>query len=130
MANSPKMISVSELWPTEGVVSEEKVEAWKEDLRSGRAMKPVEYTEIAGRKLIRDGNNRVRAWIEHHRDIGVEVPDIPAIPSNQGLPPSDWQGPLFAEHLGRGTGAFESLKKVREADYLEAQRNFAREVKR
>jgi hypothetical protein len=120
----PMKIPTSELWPTEGVVCEERVKELTESLDAGKELCPVEYLELGGRKLVRNGNHRVRAWIEYHRKKGVLTPDIPAIPSKRNGPPSDWQGPAIAEALGNGEKAFDLLNKVPRAEYGQAQKDF------
>ena len=64
------LIPIAELWPTEGVLREEKVAELVADLTAGKELKAINCFVVEGRTLVRDGDNRVRAWIQYYLRIG------------------------------------------------------------
>jgi hypothetical protein len=111
-------ISIDELWTGEVVVSAEAVAAERAHLEGGGTIEPVSVIRIGNRLIVRDGNNRVRAWIEYHLATSETIPWIPFLPSDK--PMSDDAAPeleMTAKYHGQGVAGFEKLETVPKADY-------------
>ena len=124
--NANELIPVNELWPYEGVVVTEKVENFKKCLANDEDLPPIEFVVLNEKKIIRDGNNRCRAWVEH---FGEPVPDIPCKKSEALLTAGSQQEELLlkgAEWCGQGVEAVLKIRKVPAKDYAEAQLQVAR----
>lgn len=123
-------IPVEDLWPGEPVVTEERVSSFRDSLARGERLAPIVVLNVEGRTIVTDGNNRVRAWVEHHREQSNQVPSIVFQDAERTI--SDIASAEFNKHaafFGRGEDAFLRIRKVPSAQYLSAQAEVARELR-
>jgi hypothetical protein len=117
-------ILIADLSPGEPVVTVERVGRQAEQLAAGNALTPIKVFEDAGRILITDGTNRVRALVErgHESVVAVRCTKTPsAIHLNELR--------IIADKLGRGKDALLQLPKVSDDEYYAAQAEFWRRAR-
>lgn len=124
-----KSISIDQLSPGENVLSAEKVQKYRAALAAGRDIDPITVIELDGCLIVRDGNNRVRAFIEHFRAANRPWPEIPAVLSDRPLGgTASSMLPLTARYYGNGVPAFLSLPCVSAAEYVVRQAVIGRKI--
>jgi len=79
MNNPANLVPVAGLYPGDLVLAEEKVGIYIAELECVGHFNPIVIAEWSERRVVRDGNHRVRAFIEFNRKRGGEMPNIPAI---------------------------------------------------
>jgi hypothetical protein len=79
MNNPESLVPVSSLYPGDLVLSDEKVGFYVAELERIGRIKPIVIAALSERRVVRDGNHRMRAFIEFHRRQGGEIPDVPAV---------------------------------------------------
>lgn len=125
-------IPVADLSPGEAVLSQDDVARHRAAFDSGDVVQPVEILEDEGKKIVRDGNNRVRAYVEHCRSKSVEVGSIACITSKAPKPgPAALDGlRKMSRHYGSGPSAFEAMPLAPRDQYESMQTEVARRIYR
>jgi len=123
-------IPIDELSPGEAALSAEKIVEYRQALERGQQLDPVQVYNIDGGWVVRDGNNRVRAYLEHCRANGIPVSNISCTLST--APPPD-DAALDALHkasqyYGKGADAFMRMEVAQSADYKTTQACVARRI--
>ncbi|MGO9122003.1 MAG: hypothetical protein ACLQPD_30870 [Desulfomonilaceae bacterium] len=72
-------VKIDTLSPGEAVLSAEKIAHYREALERDELLPPVRIYCIQDRKIVRDGNNRVRAYVDHCRANGRQLDTVPFI---------------------------------------------------
>jgi hypothetical protein len=112
---------ISELWPGEVLLVTERIARNRQTLATGGNLPPIHVHESEERLVVRDGNNRVRAYIEHCRQHGLPIDGMPSITSTS-KPPTPathilWE--QIAERYGCGIEAFLALPVADENEYFQ-----------
>jgi hypothetical protein len=124
-------INIFELSPGEAVLSAEKVAQYREALSRGEQLKPIHIFNLNGMKIVRDGNNRVRAYIEHCRASNIFIGKILCVQSSTGEPSPSGRAELreVSFYYGVGESAFLAIPVVTEANYLSTQAEVCRRIR-
>lgn len=116
-------VQIDDLSPGEAVLSSDKLAKYRQLLERGESLDPVHFYEADGKLVVRDGNNRVRAYIEHCRTIGLLVETISCIASTAPAP-----GPAALDGLrrvswfcGKGVEAFMLMPVAEKDEYENTQ---------
>ena len=125
----PEM-SVYDLWPGVAVFSAEVVARYHSLLAAGQSLPPVEVYQIGECKIVRDGNNRVRAYIDHCRVTSTPFGSIECVPSTAKTPgPAALEGlRKMSGHYGCGPEAFARMPLAGHGEYEAVQTAVAREI--
>ena len=111
-------LKILELYPGDYSLSGPKIERFKAALEAGAALPPINVYNLSGIHSTRDGNHRVRAWIEFYLSRNQEIPPIPAeivTPTLRELPRSmRRQLEVIANYFGNGTEGFLRMRVSRE----------------
>src|SRR2546428_297668 len=101
-------IQIDDLSPGEAVLSAEKIAEYRQTLERGEQLDPVHVYNVDGKLVVRDGNNRVRAHVEHCRGNGIPIDTISCIPSTAPTPrPAALDGlRRVSRYYGQGADAF------------------------
>lgn len=118
-----KYMPIDNLWPGEAAVAEEAVAAIVLRLSGGEQIEPVDILEIFNRTIVRNGNNRVRGWIEYYLGIEKPIPDIPCKLSDADPPSRTGMDAFYkiSTYYGKGMDAFLKLPKVPKTRYEAVQ---------
>lgn len=116
-------IQIHELSPGEAVLSAEKIAKYRQILERGEQFDPVEVYKVDGWLIVRDGNNRVRAHIEHFRANVLPLEAINCTPSIATAPSSAALDGLhkFSCYYGQGADAFVRMPVATNEDYESTQ---------
>lgn len=125
-------IPIADLSPGEAVLSADAVARHRATLDAGQTLEPVEIYKIKDRKIVRNGNNRVRAYVDHCRALGNDVGSIPCVPSRAHQPGPAALGGLLtvSGHYGTGPRAFEAIPVASRNQYERMQTDVARKIYR
>ena len=123
-------IQIDELSPGEAVLSAEKVAEYRQALERGELLDPVHIYKVDDKWVIRDGNNRVRAYIEHCRANGILTDTITCTPSTAPPPGQAAFDGLrrVSRYYGQGTDAFMCIPIATSADYETMQTNVGEQI--
>jgi len=116
-------IKIDELSPGEVVLSAERIDSYRKAFARGEQPAPVEIYYTEGKTIVRDGNNRVRAYIEHCTAKNDPVSTIAFMPSVAHRPTPACHDGLCRASLfyGRGANAFLNMPVGAGADYDDLQ---------
>ena len=125
-------VAVADLSPGEAVLSERDVARHCATLAAGEPLESVAVIEIDGHMVVRDGNNRVRAYVEHCRARGQDPGTIPCVPSTARPPgPAALDGlRKMARYYGTGPDAFAAMPVASPDQYETMQTEVARKIYR
>ncbi len=123
-------IQIDELSPGEAVLSAEKVVEYRQALERGELLDPVHIYKVNDKWVIRDGNNRVRAYIEHCRANGILTDTITCTPSTAPAPgPAAFDGLCRVScYYGQGVDAFVRIPLATSADYEAMQTTVGQQI--
>jgi hypothetical protein len=122
------VIAVEKLTPGETGLSLEAVQRHRATLAAGRSLAPIDLYAVGSHLIVRDGNNRVRAFIEHHAALGLPVPEMEFVWSIREISPTPLLGfRKMAAYYGNGINAFLGRPVAEPAEYGQMQ---AREGRR
>ncbi len=125
-----KTIEISDLSPGEAALSVERIAAHKSTLVSGHSFPEIHVYRDADLWIVRDGNNRVRALIEHRQAISQPIGSIPYVESD---PPPRPEAPQelrnVAHYYGTGSKAFLAMPAATNDHYMTAQVEACRKIR-
>jgi len=115
-------INVNELSPGEVALSTDRIAGYRAVLSQGGWIEPIHVYQDAGRWIVRDGNNRVRAYVEHCYAQGLPVGSVPCIiGAGPSHPDSRQELSLAASYYDVGPTAFLAMPVANSANYLDVQ---------
>lgn len=106
-------ISIDDLWPGEIVISREKFDENIRVLELGNPLRPITIICLEGKNIVRDGNTRVRAFIEFHEKHKKVIENIsckffiPDTKMSKEEVKKNYR--KLAMHYGKGIEAFKKL---------------------
>jgi hypothetical protein len=129
-AKKMSAISISDISPGEAVLAREKIQQHRDRLARGQKLEPIHIYPVGERQVVRDGNNRVRAFIEHYRDKNMPMPPITFVPSSAAPPgPQALEGlERLSRYYGVGVDAFLSMPIAGPKEYEAEQTRVARVI--
>ena len=120
--NTPiNQTKISELWPGETLLVTERIARNRQTLAAGGSLSAIHVHQSEERLVVRDGNNRVRAYIEHCREHGLPIDRMPSI-IGAGEAPKPRIHILWGEiaaRYGGGIEAFLALPVADENEYFQ-----------
>lgn len=123
-------ISVHTLAPGELVLITEKVTHWRDILSRGQQLPPIEVYNLNGQWIVRNGNNRVRAQLEHWRANDIPTREISCqITLKQPTPSAQKELCEVSSFSGVGEAAFASLPVVPQSQYYSKQKEQYRKMR-
>lgn len=125
------LISVSVLWPGEVLLGDSALVGYRATLSRGGSLPPVDIIRLEdGRLVVRDGNTRVRAFIEHYAAQNRTLPDIDYRMTVASAPgPTALAGlSKVSRHYGEGVAGFLKIPVVSDADYEREQGRLGRAI--
>jgi hypothetical protein len=123
-------IKIENLYPGEAALSTEKVQMHLDTLRNGGTLDPITVTLLDACWGVRDGNNRVRAYIEFSQANKTPLPEIPCTETIfESFNTVSCEGfRRLMKHYGRGAQAFLKMPKAPPDDYEKVQTETARRI--
>ena len=105
-------VSISKLAPDEPVLMREKVASWLDRLTRGEQLPPIQVFEVNDYWVVRDGNHRVRAYVEYWLANGRPAQEIPCEITSKPTPDNLEEIRQVSSYCGVGQRAFASLPIV------------------
>lgn len=105
-------ISIEDLWPGEIVLDRKKFDEKLGILESGEALPPIIVINIEGKNIVRDGNTRIRAFIEFtekHKKAIKKISSEFVTPGANMTEEIRRNYLKLAIHYGKGIKAFKKL---------------------
>ena len=123
-------IQINDLSPGEAVLSDVKIAKYRQLLERGEQFAPVEVYKVDDWLVVRDGNNRVRAHIEHCRANAIPLEAIGCIPSTAPAPGPAALNGLYklSRYYGQGANAFGRIPIATNEDYETTQTTVMRKI--
>ena len=123
-------IKINDLSPGEAVLSDIKIAEYRKLLERGEQFAPVEVYKVDNWLVVRNGNNRIRAHIEHCRANAIPLEAIDCIPSTAPAPgPKALNGLYkFSRYYGQGANAFGCMPIATNENYEATQTTVMRKI--
>ena len=122
-------IGVSRLAPGEAVLCQMSVDYFLNVLSQGSELPSITVFVDGSRWVVRDGNNRVRAYLEFCLGRNQEPSALVCVVKEPLDPRARSELLLAANHFGVGVEAFLALEIVAPADYIAAQAAATRRIR-
>lgn len=126
----PATIAIERLTPGETGLAADRLAKYRLALARGDALDPIHIVMLGAQIVVRDGNTRVRAVLDHHAACGTSPPEIVFVDSTIPLVGESLRGlKKIAAFYGPGAAAFLRLPvAARPSDYEPMQAAEARKV--
>lgn len=123
-------VAIEKLTPGETGLAGDRLAKYRETLAKGLPLDPIHVVVLAEQFVVRDGNTRVRAVLEHHAATGTHPPAMAFVFSTIPLVGESLKGlRKIAAFYGPGAAAFLRLPVAAQAsDYEPMQAAEARKV--